>query len=1233
MKKQQSIAVLGMSLFCTLITWASSPVPFTAYDFTETPTGILATLEFDSQTDQIYNIARSGNLISNDWNFIVSDLPGTGRNMVYNDLAPLGALAHFYKASSTSAPPANILINAGFETGTPTADKSSTFDASPWQRYVNGANYNSWLTDDTFDPIIGDDNQALEFRWGVTFIYQDFTAIADRTYLFSVDVLNPGTTTNALTAQLTAEWYGASSNLLGTTILLDETDNATDPIGTWFELNGSAMAPSNAVTGRIKLICDKDGTQQGYFFDNAYVGLQPLGASVVSTDWTLFGDTTHAAAAQYAGLYAVANDTIQINRIDESIVDNVAVSNINGMAFTSSGRQLFISDSDSVQAYNVGTGQLRDFVTGLSLGTNKLGIAHFKGDLFVGTGSEGILRYGAKLDASTGTYSNTIPVGAAVRAITVDIQDEMLYVATPNDLYSLNPSNLVLTQIATVSNMVDITYGRTYGANGQGGLVILQDTGSERVLHLVSTATLQAGGNITPLPYYETDSAIPAIAATACGRLLAGGTTPVMLSDSGDIRMDFMTWVADEFDQNVLAAKSLCWQDSGNLTGMVNNTVKNAGGSRGIVGSPDAAYWVVNQLLMSHEVNGDPEAQGMVREIVKRYATLQVNSDGHWHHWFNVDTGDLHTREAPEYQTSLFSTMKACHMAIRAMEYYPNDNEIVDAAHTILGRLRNQRDYIREFGKQKSPADEFGPVPDSVNKGIFTPYIETHLFSELMAATEPMCENAYLDYWRYRTNHTVALTLPDEPIIRNNASGFWRMYDQSTIAHCRESEQWKQEFKNFYALFAGWTDDNAPEHLTAFSAGTGPSGYNADKYTNHPYTINSFGTVMGFGVQGDTVPVVGAYFAYRDDRRQTMEGSATYAGANMLTRISYEQPSWVLSSISPTDHQYAGYALGEILDPGSIDRSIAVHTYLEPQYDGNTVKFSRTVKRQIWGTVDGTNWNSLGFHHAPYAPDAGAPYIDYKVTGAEGELLEPISNQTYTVSADFDGTLYIVHAVSTNTTNLRVQWFNGATLLSEQTGSQTLEAIKPAGATELRADLSGATFEQISVVLDGKLETFSNAGFENGNFVDWSTTQQAGMGRANVADSRLEGNRACELTADVGADNGNYAQVHHEFDISSDPTNTHYVVEYDALTENLEGSSLQTHVKIYSSSNTVLRTEYFDTLERPNDQTMLSAGFRKRDADHTKLRFIIRLRRDDKSSVTAGERVLIDNLRLLKMKP
>ena len=55
----------------------TTPVDFSAYDFTVAPAGVLATLEFDSSSDRLYSIARGENLIPNDWNIITADLPGT----------------------------------------------------------------------------------------------------------------------------------------------------------------------------------------------------------------------------------------------------------------------------------------------------------------------------------------------------------------------------------------------------------------------------------------------------------------------------------------------------------------------------------------------------------------------------------------------------------------------------------------------------------------------------------------------------------------------------------------------------------------------------------------------------------------------------------------------------------------------------------------------------------------------------------------------------------------------------------------------------------------------------------------------------------------------------------------------------------------------------------------------------------------------------------------------------
>ncbi len=751
--------------------------------------------------------------------------------------------------------------------------------------------------------------------------------------------------------------------------------------------------------------------------------------NVNTSVWPYAGSTADCtAAACYSGLYAISDrttDTVEIRDIRHDLLYTVTSaqiqaemgsSDISGntygpcaLAFSASGRQLFISvcgqSNDAVLAFNTGTGILRMFKDALTLASSAdnsaLGLAHHKGELFVGTSGGDILRYRAEMNDMSGVLQDTVSfsgddLGAEVVGITTDTYDQKLYIASPTRLYRLEPtvSPSVLTEIASLTNISDIGYGRTYGGVSQGGLYVLQNNGDYRSLHFISTASLRTGGPVTSIAYHHTTDSVNDIAMTACGRILSAGMPPTMISDSTDMRMDFETWLQDEFDQYVLFAKTLCWPD-GEPEGWVINSNKAAGLNRSHPASPDAANWVVLMLLMADEVNNDSEAQGMVRAILKRYAGVYpdgiapvVTPDGHFYHWYNPDTGNLAWGATT---TSIYSTMKPVCMAIRAKAYYPDDSEIAEAANKIIYGIDNSRDFVRDFGASAVAADDLGPTATT---GIARPYQETCMWSEQAAASDPMCVGSYLDYWRYRANHPYDNTLSGESIIRANASGFWEMYDASVLKFYREDSEWQQEFKNFYALFAAWTDDNAPHYLTAFSAGVNPDGYSADKFTNHPWTITSFGTVLGFGLNGNTVPVAGGYFAYRDGARQQMQASAAYTGANTLTRYSNEDPSWIMNSLSPTDHQYGGYALGELLSPGSVGRAIALDTYLPQTEQGVAhagqvrLDFTKMLRHRVLGSNDGVNWISYGFQECPFTFDPGVSYSQYKTVLPEGEFVE-----------------------------------------------------------------------------------------------------------------------------------------------------------------------------------------------------------------------------------------------------
>jgi hypothetical protein len=1072
---------------------------------------------------------------------------------------------------------------------------------------------------------------------------------------------------------------------------------------------------------------------------------------VCSTAWPYSsgGVPARVAAAQYSGLYAVAGNNIEITRINQSptdIITNATMQSLlagallNGMAFTASGRQLFLSvhgtSGDAVLAYNMGTKQLRTFVSGLSLGlssnnpTQKLGIAHYMGQLYVGTALGEIRSYTAPLNGLTGTNTGSVRFTGAdtnqpVCAMSVDIQGNIIYVASSNYLYRLNPTNLTLTQIASLSGIKAISFGRTYGAVGQGGLLVLQDAGIQRMLYLAPTTNLQAGGSPVVLnAYYSTTNVITDIAATACGRLLTAQAVPQILADTRDTRMNFTNWVADEFNQYTLMAKNLCWQD-GQLPGMCPQLEPSYGSARSSSSVSESSAGTVFQLLMADKVNGDPEARGLVRQILTRYATLECNADGQLYAYFDCNTG----ANTDNHSAQCYSTKETISMAVRAKAYYANDSDIVNAANIIIGRLKNQKDYVQEGGGFSSG----NATNASINPAFLSlPYQECHDYGELTAATEPRCENAYLDYWHYRSDMKTNTLLPGEPIIGTNVTTFMRMVDTSLIQFCRDDPDWTQEFRNYYALFAGWTDDNAPDHLTVFGVGSVPTGgppvngiypsqYSPDTYTTHPGTVNSFACLIGFGLLGDTVPVVGAYYAYRDGRRQLMQGSAKYPAPNLLTKISYDMPGWVMPSWAPVDYSWGGIALGGLISPGSIESAVSMYMWQTPTVTtaangDKTIVFSKIVRRQVLATANGTNWDSLGFQYSPVTVAAFTGYNNLMVQGAEGELLKLVNadfnsgltgwnqtgdiaasisssfglfsncvvltatsgtqfttnvlEQSVDVSGDLDGTLYLVRAIgkSPDAVNglayLRVRWFNSTNFVSEQDSSALtsslrranylISAIKPTNATTMviglvavKGNPLGAAqerygFDEVSVVREGAEQYFDNAGFGLGNLTGWTVTTTDGKMTATVTnDTRLGSSYALALAATTTATNKSEVSVYHEYDITADPIGTHYLLEYDLLTENLEKSSVRTTVTVLggayvSTNNTwVDRVANFDKYSHPYSVTKLSAGLKKTYTTNLTqtLRFQIRLRRDSAPNTVANERVLIDNVRLLRTPP
>jgi len=123
-----------------------------------------------------------------------------------------------------------LLVNGDFEIGTPQDDKPDAFVCKAWRRLLWKETLpNSWLTNGKLDRPVGNDNQALEYRWGATSVCQYFSATAGQTYQFSVGYLNPGRPDSRWQPRIQVEWRAADSTIIGQLVTVAEADYATAP--------------------------------------------------------------------------------------------------------------------------------------------------------------------------------------------------------------------------------------------------------------------------------------------------------------------------------------------------------------------------------------------------------------------------------------------------------------------------------------------------------------------------------------------------------------------------------------------------------------------------------------------------------------------------------------------------------------------------------------------------------------------------------------------------------------------------------------------------------------------------------------------------------------------------------------------------------------------------------------------------------------------------------------------
>lgn len=687
-------------------------------------------------------------------------------------------------------------------------------------------------------------------------------------------------------------------------------------------------------------------------------------AGVVITPWPVEGanDAVAVGAARLSGIYAVGDsyeNKVEVRDIRQRLLRTISSSEfqpllpwmtfdggpdaISGLAVSDSGRQVFILVHDDTLA---GDGGQSDGVVLFDTFDNTLNLfaraelfnrgdtcpllaaKHFKGKLYVGTFSDGVKVFRAGINDKTGTLLETVmlPMGSPVRGLAVDSEQNLLYVAGTNVLYrgSLASSPLNLTAIGGITNICSIAFSSDFGGTNNAGLFVLAGPTTSKLFRV---PVEQARGTqvFSPMLLATNLGTAYDVAATACGRLLLGrDEDSIMISEDSDSRLGFDAWVTNELDQVIHLCKSLIGAD-GNGPGWVTDADTQKGLPRFHPCSPDAAAWAVLGLMLADEVRGDTTAQSLVQDVLVRYAGLaadavipQRSADGIYRHWYDPTTGGTLGNWDPEFAT--LSTMKITMAAVRARKYYWSNSVVRAAASAIIDGVSNRAAYFRanDSGFYFRALQGGGPDTTSVGK----PFQEAILWVEQAAACQDSVIPIY-SRWLDRSLWPTAQLVTGKTVTGDSPgqfqAAFVSLYPWLLQRDFRSSTAWQASIENLWYSHAAWNDANGLRFFTVFSAGTTPTGYNADSLSNHPDDIASFPALLAFSAKGNTLPAVATYNAYRRGAREKFEG-----GAEILYRRSNVNPNWLADSAALPDVVLGAIGLAEIIRPGIVDELLAL---------------------------------------------------------------------------------------------------------------------------------------------------------------------------------------------------------------------------------------------------------------------------------------------------------------------
>jgi hypothetical protein len=387
--------------------------------------------------------------------------------------------------------------------------------------------------------------------------------------------------------------------------------------------------------------------------------------------------------------------------------------------------------------------------------------------------------------------------------------------------------------------------------------------------------------------------------------LVGGDEDAVLLTDSADTRLGFDAWMRDEIAQSTAFSRGLISPD-GEPDGWVIDADVLPGNPRFHPATPDGAGWVILSLMMNQAVNGDAAAQVDIRRVLTRYAGFSPdnikpvrNADGIYKHWIDPLTGNTEGGGAS----------------------WPDEY----ATRIIFG-TRNWHLYLQPGTSALSFRGIAAGGPDGSSWA--SPFHEGIIFLEQAGAYGNLAAQNTANTWFTRSNWPTASYVTGRPITVAAANlhqpAFITMYPALVSRRFRNDTSptgWRGQFDNLRWSAAAFTDDAGARYFTMFSAGTSPSGYNADTFTNRPGNITTFTSLLACAAFGDTPEAVGGYAAYRKGARQTFA-----SGASILYRRPYDAGTFVPNSAGLPDVTLGALGLGELASPGIVD------TLLAPEY-------------------------------------------------------------------------------------------------------------------------------------------------------------------------------------------------------------------------------------------------------------------------------------------------------------